>query len=200
MSQFIESISIEKDGSIPLLSYHQERVNRTLGIDHVINLSEIVTSIDLNHDTPHQYNQLKLRILYNSDGVQHVQVSPYRVRIIQTIQIIDIQFDYAQKSNNRDGINHAFALRGNCDDVLMIRDGLLTDTSYANVALYDGGQWYTPEVPLLTGCQRQSLLDQNQIIPKKIRIEALDSYPYLMLFNALIPYGRVIIPTSRIVR
>ena len=37
--------------------------------------------------------------------------------------------------------------QGDCDEILIIRDNHLTDTSYTNVALYDGQQWFTPLYP-----------------------------------------------------
>ncbi len=196
MSLYIESISIESDGTCPLLSYHQARIDRTIGESHSVNLSSIV---ELQVNKLIVGHQQKLRILYNKSGVQEVKTQPYVIRLIRNLTTVNITFDYDHKSTDRDAINAAFALRRQSDDILMVRDGLVTDTSYGNVACYQDGVWYTPESPLLGGCRRQSLIDKGLLTPKKIRIEALNSYPYLMVFNGLIPYGRVIIPKSRIV-
>ena len=195
MSLYIESISIESDMTCPLLSYHQARVNRTAGERCGIDLQAIIQS-KVNELTDGQ--QHKLRILYDQSGVQQVTIQPYLVRLIRSLTVVDIAFDYDRKTANRDAINSAFARRGDSDDILMVRDGLITDTSYGNVALHKDGIWYTPESPLLQGCRRQSLLDRGLIITKKLRIETLDSYPHLMMFNGLIRFGRVIIPTERI--
>jgi 4-amino-4-deoxychorismate lyase len=34
--------------------------------------------------------------------------------------------------------------RGACDEVLIVKDGCLTDTSYTNIALWDGHRWVLP--------------------------------------------------------
>jgi 4-amino-4-deoxychorismate lyase len=196
MSLYIESISIESDRTCPLISYHQARIDRTIGKNHDINLESIVQS-EIKELT--ESIQQKLRILYDQTGVKEAKVQPYQVKLIRNLRAVDIAFDYDQKSADRDAINTVYARRGESDDILMVKDGLITDTSYGNVACYKDGIWYTPESPLLGGCRRQSLIDDGLVAPKKIRIEALDSYPYLMLFNGLIPFGRVIIPTDRIV-
>ena len=39
------------------------------------------------------------------------------------------------------------------DEILITRNGLLTDTSIANIALFNGKEWHTPKHPLLKGVQ-----------------------------------------------
>ena len=70
--------------------------------------------------------------------------------------------------------------------MLIIRNGLITDTSYANVALFDGANWYTPKVPLLPGTQRAYLLDKGVIIPREIKAVELSQYVLVKLFNAML--------------
>ncbi len=49
------------------------------------------------------------------------------------------------------------------DDILIIRDGLLTDTSICNVALWNGTSWITPARPLFSGTMRAYLLDKGLV-------------------------------------
>lgn len=196
MSRFIESISIEVGGTSSLLSYHQARVDRAIGQRGNIDLQSVIAAQNIDSINVQQ----KLRIVYDVSGVIEITIQLYTVRLIKSLQLVDITFDYDHKYEDRSTINQAYSQKGKADDVLMVRDGQITDTSYANVALYNQGDWVTPDSPLLPGCRRQSLIDDGTIVTKKIRTEALDSYPYLMLFNAMIPFGQVIIPTSRILR
>lgn len=69
--------------------------------------------------------------------------------------------DYRYKSTDRKELEALYALRGNQDDVLIVRNNLLTDTSIANVALEKEGVWYTPRTPLLKGTKRALLLEQG---------------------------------------
>lgn len=69
---------------------------------------------------------------------------------------------------------------------LIVRRGLLTDTSIANIALFDGKDWFTPKLPLLRGTCRTALIDNGIIKEKDIRPEELSSYSFVRLFNAMI--------------
>jgi hypothetical protein len=40
--------------------------------------------------------------------------------------------------------------RGNADEIIIVRNGLLSDTSYSNIALFDGTMWVTPKTHLST--------------------------------------------------
>ena len=107
------------------------------------------------------------------------------------------KIDYSYKRTNREGLNELFGRRGNADDILIVKDGYLTDTSIANIALYDGNSWYTPAHPLLRGTKRAELLDNQLIVEKDISWLQLDDYTHIMLFNAMIDWERIIIPVDR---
>ena len=202
MSLFIETLRVEADGSIPLLSYHQARMTRTLGLSDENTQASLFEELQLRFeesvvDAPQDCVR-KYRILYTKNGITEAYVTPYLIRPIGTLTLTPITFDYSTKSADRININSAYHEHPETDDILMIKSGLLTDTSYANIALLDGEIWYTPESPLLAGCRRQHLIDVGQVTTKKIRIEEINSYSYLMLFNAMIPFGRVLLPTGNL--
>ena len=66
-------------------------------------------------------------------------------------------------------MNSLFQIRQDKDDILIVKNGLLTDTSIANIALYDGNDWYTPLHPLLKGTKRAELLDKGVLKEKEIK-------------------------------
>ena len=71
---------------------------------------------------------------------------------INYIQQVDCElFDYSLKYQDRSKLDRLFAMRGDRDEVLITINGIITDTSYSNVVLFDGSTWYTPEQPLLEG-------------------------------------------------
>ncbi len=114
---------------------------------------------------------------------------PYVPKKIKTLQLIEIgQYTYPHKWTDRSVINAAFAQRGNCDDVLMTKNGLLTDASYANIVLFDGSNWLTPAIPLFEGVQRSYLLDQKKIQTATIATTDLSHYQSFQLINALNPF------------
>ena len=68
-----------------------------------------------------------------------------------------------------------------CDDILIVKQGFITDTSYSNVLFYNGKEWLTPTHPLLKGTQRASLLDQEIIRVAEIRLEDLHHFKKVTL-------------------
>lgn len=93
-------------------------------------------------------------------------------------------------------LNALYAQKGMADDILIVRNGYLTDTSIANVALYDGDTWFTPAHPLLRGTKRSEFLDRQLIVEKDIPQICLKDYSHIMLFNAMIDWKHIILPIN----
>ena len=92
---------------------------------------------------------------------------------------------------DRSVLDRNFALRGNADDVVIVRSGMLTDTSIANISLYKEGKWFTPKYPLLKGTRRARLLAEGIIEEDIIMADSLHKYEKIRLFNAMISFGEV---------
>ena len=103
----------------------------------------------------------------------------------------DDEIDYSLKSVDRSSLDRLFGCRGQADEILIVKNGLLTDTSIANIALWDGYRWSTPRIPLLAGTNRQYLLDNGIIHEADIRADDLGNYSKIRLFNAMIEFGEV---------
>ena len=71
-------------------------------------------------------------------------------------------------------------------DILIVKKGLITDTSYSNIILYDGKEWVTPESYLLNGVKRQYLLNGCMIKEIKVRPADLKNYQRVSLINAML--------------
>jgi 4-amino-4-deoxychorismate lyase len=130
----------------------------------------------------------KLRFLYNKDRFTF-ELLPYTSRKIERLKLIEIDsYSYDHKFTDRSGLDNAYKLRGDCDDVLLTKKGFLTDTSYCNILLFDGTQWVTPEKPLFGGVQREFLIDQQRVTPKQIHVNDLSDFISFQLINALNPF------------
>ena len=79
-------------------------------------------------------------------------------------------------------------------------NGLLTDTSIANIALWDGRQWHTPARPLLKGTRRAELLDNGILTEHDIPVEKIWTYRKIRLFNAMLHFGEIELPCADIQR
>ena len=191
MSQFIESICV-KDGVIYHLPEHQLRVDRTFndffpGIKP-LSLFNILPVYPGN-------GKHKLRIVYDASWYT-AEITPYQNPTLESLQTVTANtISYAYKSLDREELDVLWDKRGKDDDIMIIRNGLVTDSYYANLAFYREGQWYTPKSPLLQGIKRQVLLQEGKLVAVDIPIQTLKDYTYISLINAMLDLEEVVVNT-----
>jgi 4-amino-4-deoxychorismate lyase len=182
---FLETLRCE-GGKARYLSYHQQRLNKTLRAvrcSGTHNLERLIT--------PPDDALYRCRFLYDCTTYR-IEYIPYTLKPITSLRIlIADSIDYPFKSADRTALDELFTLRGGSDDVAIIRNGLLTDTTIANIALYDGKQWLTPENPLLEGTTRERLIAEGFLIPAPIRLEDIPSFKKVAVLNALMGFVEV---------
>jgi 4-amino-4-deoxychorismate lyase len=98
------------------------------------------------------------------------------------------ELEYSYKYEDRKAINKLFKEKGPADDILIVKKGLITDTSFCNILFYNGKNWITPSFPLLKGTQRRYLLEQERIIPAEISTSDLQNFSKARLINAMIRF------------
>lgn len=194
MEQYLETIRIE-EGRACHLPYHNQRMNETrahLGLSDGLDLEAVIGDVSI-------YQQrTRCRIVYDTE-IRSVEFFPYQIRSVKTLRLVeDNQVDYGCKYADRSALNRCFAQRGACDDVLIVQNGDVTDTTIANVAFWNGETWFTQSTPLLKGTMRASLLDSHQIQEAKIRVEDLSHFSRLRLFNAMISFGEIELPIQSV--
>jgi len=179
----VETISVI-DGKALHLGYHQERLNRSqkaLFSSFVpINLNEIIKPSS-------SQGQLKCRVVY-ADKLIDVSYSAYHPRVIQNLKLIESDIDYSFKYSNREKLNELYAKREDADDILIVKNSLITDTSIANIAFWDDHKWITPKSPLLRGTTRERLLRNSFLIQRDIHIDEIDKFSLFALMNAMIGF------------
>lgn len=196
MSRFLESICFDGQG-FPLLEYHQRRVDRVFreiyGRPTSLQLTELLLGQSIG-DNIH-----KVRIVY--DDQNHViETIPYERRAIKSLNLVRADsLTYDHKYADRSELQSLFDQRGQADDILIVKNGLLTDCSYANIALYRDQTWYTPANPLLPGVRRAKLLAEKKIVTGSIAVSDLSKFEQLSLFNAMIDLGEVMIDIGSLV-
>lgn len=127
----------------------------------------------------------KLRIRYNQDGTLW-ELDEYRPRLPETLRLVaDDTVDYALKYSDRRALDRLAARAGSAGDVLIVRQGLVTDSTYCNILFWDGREVVTPRTPLLRGTCRARLLAENRIGEADIPAEGFNRYRAFQLVNAL---------------
>ena len=193
--QFIETIKIA-DGQVLKLPYHQARMTDTIG--HFFPSTAVPSLESLLCPTPCM-TLYKARVLYGAQGVEDIQYSPYTKRVIRSLRIVeDNSIDYPYKSTCRTRLNQLAAMRGEQDEVIIVKRGFVTDTSFSNIALLEHGRWVTPKHPLLPGTQRARLLHEGILQEDDITPERLMQAEAVALINAMLALGDTVVKPKNI--
>ena len=181
---FIEVLKV-KDGVFINPQPHFERIFRTTL--HFFSQGLAVKLTDNMVPTELRTGVVKCRILYSKQVIS-IDFEPYTMRNIRSLAIIECDtIDYSYKYHNRDAINELLSQQGDCDDILIVKNSLVTETSYSNVVFKDlDGVLYTPKTTLLAGTKRRKLLAEGIIKEKEIHVNDIKSYVGVYLINAMI--------------
>jgi 4-amino-4-deoxychorismate lyase len=196
MCLLLETIRVV-DGRPQHLGYHQHRVDRSrqalFGAADLLDLS----TLEIPAVPP--AGVWKWRIIYGKK-ICNTDIEPYEPRTINCVKLVyNDNIDYPFKYSDRAIFAEMLALKGNCDDILVVKNGLVTDLSYANIAFYNGEEWSTPRLPLLAGTCRKRLLERGMISEADIRPGDLGGFKVASAINAMLGLGDVTFPVSGII-
>lgn len=195
MSRFIETILVQ-NGRAKNLAYHQRRVARTVGRFFNTRPPELKKALLSLPES----GTFRCRLIYARE-IESVEFIPYvRAKKSKLLAIeSDLNYNYKFKERNTLQTLLTEAEASGCDDALIIKNGLIADTTIANIAFFDGRRWITPAVPLLRGTARARLLESGVIVPGMIRPDELEGFSHFALMNALSGFY-IGGPTENIVR
>jgi len=197
MSRLIETVYL-KDGEFRNLKYLQLRMESSskelFGAPNNWTLEN-----KLQFSKYPESGLFKVRVIYDTE-VKQIEFVPYMPKPVQSLKRISSDaISYAHKFENRQTLNELYQQRGNCDDVVIIKNGFVTDTSYANLIFRKGAEWFTPTTFLLPGPMRAFLLDSHQVKSTEIRVEDIVKYDSCKLINAMLGMDAPEIPVSSII-
>ena len=183
MCQLLETIKC-KNGKLFNLEFHQNRFETTrknlFSCSDKINLSKAIQV-----PKEFQIGLFRCRIIY-SETINKIEFVPHQFRKIKSLKLIEEnEIDYQFKYSDRKKLNSLFEKRGDCDDIIIIKNGFVTDSLTANIIFFDGKKWWTPDTPLLPGTQRAKLIHENKIEVCSISKNDISKYSKVGLINAL---------------
>lgn len=207
----VETIRIV-DGCLPspeILTLHQERMIRTCrelfclsaGPDLAAVLAAYPVPVDLRSGV------VKCRMVYGPQGIEKVEYFKYSLPVVGSLLVVtDDGIEYSYKFCDRSSLAawHDKAVAAGYGDALIVRRGVVTDTTFCNVAFRLTGSkpevWHTPAGPLLRGTMRQRLIKQGIVVPCDIPFENLRNgrYDRIALFNAMNDFGTLVLPVAAI--
>ena len=178
----LETIKIE-EGEIFNLPYHQARFDHSrktlFNAEDTLSLFRII-------EAP-QKGLYRCRILYDTK-IRSIEYIPYTPKEIHTLRVIPSDIEYAYKYADRKTFDTLLKENSDVDEIIIEKEGLLTDTTISNIAFYDGKKWITPAKPLLQGTMRSKLIDEGFLTTTDITKETLDRYTQVALINAMIGF------------
>jgi len=194
---FIETLRIQ-DGHPCHLDGHTDRMRRTakhFGFappDLPADLDALVPA-DLRTGT------IRCRVLYDHT-LREITFTPYRKRLIERLIAVDAgAMDYAFKYADRSPLARPQIPLAETDELLFVRNGCVTDTSYTNLILRRGDALVTPDTFLLDGTCRRRLLRMGRVRTARVRLSDLPAYDELLLVNAMMPLDEAIrLPISAV--
>jgi 4-amino-4-deoxychorismate lyase len=197
MFQFIESIKVE-DQEIFLLEFHQKRVDHTFahfGKEGSLDLAKIYKHLEHDED-----GLFKLRIVYDLDKKIRTQMIPYAIPEIQDFQLVENNtYDYSFKFEDRKELEK-MKMKSRAEEIIIIKNNHITDTSYSNLLFLKGKDWYTPSTYLLNGVQRQHLLKTKKIKETEINIQNIKQFSHFQIINAMNDFSEnFIYPIDKII-
>ncbi len=181
MYEFLETIKA-KNGEIYNIEYHQKRYGGNKNLIDYIN--------------PPKDGLYRCRLTYDDSNI-NITYHKYKKRTIKSLRLVYCdEILYDKKYTNRYELNELFEQRDDCDDILIVKNNLITDTSIANIAFFKSGVWYTPKIPLLKGITRERFIDESFLKEVDIEVRDLKSFERVALLNAMIDFD--IIPSIKI--
>lgn len=194
MCLLLETIKLE-NGKLLNLPYHQQRFTQArqqLIQAESLNLHELIVIPEYA-----QKGLFKCRLTYGKK-IEKLEFIPYKHRDIKSLKIVhDDSIDYTYKYADRRHLQKLFEQRGTCDDIIIVKNGMATDSFIGNLLFFDGSNWLTPNLPLLKGTQRQHLLDTKQIIEKQIIASNILNYQKIGIINTFYSLNNMPVVNNR---
>ena len=190
MLKFIESIKV-LNGDTPDINEHLQRVIRTIQYFYSKSnekfdfISCVYTVLERERDKISD-GLFKLRVVYSDRFISGTLIPyiPKRIKRLKLVESDDIEYPF--KFENRTAIDSLLSYKDKCDDILIVKNGVITDTSYSNIVFERMGNLYTPESYLLAGTKRAKLIREDIIREEIIRPCDIDRYDKAYLINSML--------------
>lgn len=188
---FLETIRWS-DGKFHLLELHRRRMERTrlevfgcaCGVPDMSWLPPVPENL--------RNQTVKCRVIYDI-AIRSIEFEPYAPRKVESLKIVDGRgIDYHLKYHDRSALSELARMRDDADEVIIVKDGFITDTSYSNLIFAAGDRLLTSDRPLLHGVMRSHLLESGKVSAVTLRADDIlpgNRYGITCAFmvNAMLP-------------
>lgn len=178
MSRCFETLHV-KDGKPLHVRFHNTRFWKSswevFGVRTHVDLASLI-------DPP--MPECRCKIVYDTQVVR-VEYAPLVPRVFRHFEVVSHDASYGYKFEDRRWLE-ALKNQSKADEIILSHQGLVQDTSIANLAFYIHGQWLTPAKPLLQGTARARWLEQGRIRQASLESADLGKAEKFAIMNALL--------------
>ncbi len=180
---FLETICI-KNGVAQNLEQHIKRMQNTA---HSFGFQAPILP-DLSVQMPTELREspkVKCSIVYHKQ-ILNITFTEYQTKTINSLKLVEANVDYSFKYSDRSELNELLQKKGDCDEILIVKNNCITDTSFSNVVFRKNNDFFTPDTYLLNGIKRQTLLANKTITETRITVSDLHQFDIVYLINAML--------------
>lgn len=137
----------------------------------------------------------KVNVFYNETHLD-IRVQPYTIPIISQLKLVSNDtIQYSLKCTDR---SELLALKQQYSEIIICKEDNITDSSFSNLAFWDGRTWLTPATPLFNGLKRQVYLEQGILEERIISVQDIVQFEKISLINAMLDLHDVVLETNQI--
>lgn len=171
------------------IGYHLERSTRTIllqfGLVYELPLQYLFDSM-WGKNGENVGDIYKFRVVYSKRVIsasleQYTQKSAISLKVVESDNIW-----YPFKYEDRLCFDNLLKQKGSCDDILIVKSDLVTDTSYGNIVYDFNGTLYTPANCLLKGTRRARLLRDGVIAERDLHCNEIEQCRSFYMINAML--------------
>ena len=193
--EFIETLLV-KNGKIVNLKYHLKRMEKTINSFKFRVPGSKFRVPSSGFQVPSsgfqaENGEWRVRVTYDESGIKNVEYFPIKKREFKIFKLIEIDFDYPFKYKNRKSFSILHSQFSIYDELILIKNSLVTDTTISNLAFYTGSEWITPKYPLLKGTKRAELLDKGFLKEENIHKSDLKYFKKMAMINAIVGFYEI---------
>jgi len=193
-TEFIETGRVEK-GKVFHPFYHLKRMEKTFLL-HFPHLErewkEIKREFGAIGKKAPTSGIWRFRFTYGKE-VKKVEFFPIKPRKFKKFVVVERDIDYPFKFANREELERLKEERLKeefpCgDEVIVVKNGVVTDTTISNLAFWNGERWETPATPLLEGTTLNRLKEKGILHSATIFPDRLFHFPAIALLNGVLGF------------
>jgi len=177
---YIETILITNQ--IENIKFHNQRMNHTRKYFYNLPPIDLRDYIEIRKNS-------RCRVVYDKKikKVEYFEIQKREFNKFKIVECNDIEYSF--KSEDREKLN-SLKVEG-YDEIIIVKNGFITDTTISNLAFFDGTHWITPAKPLLKGTKREELIQKGFLKKKDITVEEITKFTKFAMMNAIIGFYEI---------